>query len=138
MSVRLVLYGRARALAPVVVVLTALCVPGLFGCSVQNDWRRGPDTQAEKAALASDTPTASGTPGESQTMDYDPWESLNERTFSFNFKVLDRYALKPAAKLWSLALPEEVRQGLANAFDNLAMPKRFVNKILQRKAAGSG
>jgi ABC-type transporter lipoprotein component MlaA len=52
--------------------------------------------------------------------------------------VLDRYALKPAAKLWSLALPEEVRHGLANAFDNLATPNRFVNKILQRKAAGSG
>jgi phospholipid-binding lipoprotein MlaA len=58
---------------------------------------------------------------------------LNERTFSFNFNVLDRYALKPAAKLWSLALPEEVRHGLANAFDNLAMAKRFVNKILQRR-----
>jgi hypothetical protein len=71
-------------------------------------------------------------------MDYHPWESLNERTFSFNLNVLDRYALKPAAKLWSLALPEEVRHGLANAFDNLAMPKRFVNKVLQRKAAGSG
>jgi ABC-type transporter lipoprotein component MlaA len=32
-------------------------------------------------------------------MDYDPWESFNERTFSFNFNVLDRYALKLAAKV---------------------------------------
>ena len=71
-------------------------------------------------------------------MDYDPWESLNEKTFSFNFNVLDRYALKPAAKLWSEALPEPVRQSLANAFDNLAMPKRFVNKVLQGRVPRAG
>jgi phospholipid-binding lipoprotein MlaA len=31
-----------------------------------------------------------------------------------------------------------VRQSLANAFDNLAMPKRFVNKVLQGRLPGAG
>ncbi len=70
-------------------------------------------------------------------MDYDPWESFNEQSFSFNFDVLDHYALKPAAEVWSRALPEQVRHGLGNAFDNLGMPRRFVNKILQGRLPGA-
>jgi phospholipid-binding lipoprotein MlaA len=74
----------------------------------------------------------------SEGLDYDPWESVNEQTFDFNFNVLDRYGLKPAAKVWSRALPQTVRHGLANMFDNLAMPKRFVNKVLQGRLPGAG
>jgi phospholipid-binding lipoprotein MlaA len=94
--------------------------------------------QAEEAALASDSPTPLRAPDESEAIDYDPWESFNEQTFSFNFDVLDRYALKPAAQVWSRALPEGVRHGLANAFDNLGMPRRFVNKVLQGRLPGAG
>jgi phospholipid-binding lipoprotein MlaA len=137
-NVALVLYTRAHSLPRVVAALIALCALGLFGCSAQNDSSRMPFTQAEEAALASDSPAPLRTPGGSQTMDYDPWESFNERTFSFNFNVLDRYALKPAAKVWSRALPEEVRHRLANAFDNLGMPRRFVNKVLQGRPSGAG
>jgi phospholipid-binding lipoprotein MlaA len=71
-------------------------------------------------------------------MDYDPWESFNEKTFSFNFNDVDHYAIKPAAKVWAKALPEPVRQSLGNAFYNLAMPKRFVNKVLQGRLPGAG
>jgi len=71
-------------------------------------------------------------------MDYDPWESFNEKTFSFNFDDVDHYAIKPAAKVWAKALPEPVRQSLGNAFYNLAMPKRFVNKVLQGRLPGAG
>ena len=95
--------------------------------------------RAADAALASDSPTASrALPGESGVMDYDPWESFNELSFSFNFDVLDRYALKPAAEVWSRALPERVRRGLANAFDNLSMPRRFLNKVLQGRPQAAG
>jgi phospholipid-binding lipoprotein MlaA len=71
-------------------------------------------------------------------MDYDPWERFNEKTFWFNFDVLDRYALKPAATVWQKTLPHPVRQGLANAFDNLEMPKRLVNKVFQARFQEAG
>jgi phospholipid-binding lipoprotein MlaA len=123
----------------VAVILISLCVFGLFGCSLQKASSHGSYTGVEDAALASDVRTPIRTlPGESQSIDYDPWESFNERTFAFNFDVLDRYALKPAAKVWSRALPESVRHGLANAFDNLGMPRRFVNKVLQGRLPGAG
>jgi phospholipid-binding lipoprotein MlaA len=71
-------------------------------------------------------------------MDYDPWESFNDKTFYFNFNLADHYAIKPAAKVWSDVLPAQLRQSLANAFYNLAMPKRFVNKVLQGRLPGAG
>jgi phospholipid-binding lipoprotein MlaA len=70
-------------------------------------------------------------------MDYDPWESINDKTFYFNFNLADHYAIKPAAKVWS-HLPEQFRQSLANAFYNLDMPKRFVNKVLQGRLPAAG
>lgn len=69
--------------------------------------------------------------------DYDPWESINDKIFWFNHDVADRYALKPAATAWSKAAPEPVRQGLANAFNNVAMPKRLVNNLLQGRIPGA-
>jgi ABC-type transporter lipoprotein component MlaA len=138
MKLALLLYIRIHSLAPLAAALTALCVVGMFGCSAQNDLPRSPYAQAEETALASDSAAPLHTPWSSQTLDYDPWESFNERTFSFNFNVLDRYALKPAAEVWSRVLPEEIRHGLANAFDNLGMPRRFVNKVLQGRLPGAG
>ena len=72
-----------------------------------------------------------------ETDDYDPWQSFNERMFSFNRSV-DRYALKPVATLWDNILPDPVEQSLKKAFDNLAMPRRLVNNILQLKLKGAG
>lgn len=122
-------------LAAVVVAISTL---SLFGCSTHADSSRTANTPAEEAALASDLPGPHRAALESEPLDYDPWESFNERTFSFNFNVLDRYGLKPAAKVWSRAVPLAVRHGLANMFDNLAMPRRFVNKILQGRLPGAG
>jgi phospholipid-binding lipoprotein MlaA len=101
-----------------------------LSCSVQ---RKG---SVERDALLSDVAPSPAVDGESQTadaaegMDYDPWERFNEKTFWFNFDVLDRYALKPAATVWA-KIPQPARQGLANAFDNLEMPKRLVNEVFQ-------
>jgi phospholipid-binding lipoprotein MlaA len=77
--------------------------------------------------------TADATEG----MDYDPWERFNEKTFWFNYEVLDRYALKPAATVWQ-KIPDPARQGLANAFNNLAMPKRLVNEVIQVRFQEAG
>jgi phospholipid-binding lipoprotein MlaA len=126
--------ARARpllSLAPGFILLVSI---GLFGCSEHGDLWQTSYASDKTAILASDSPS----PGLSEGMDYDPWESFNDETFDFNFNVLDRYALKPAAKVWSRVLPVQVRQSLGNAFYNLAMPKRFVNKVLQGRLPAAG
>lgn len=68
-----------------------------------------------------------------QIEEYDPWEPYNEKMFSFNHDVVDRYVLKPVATAWDKVLPDEVQQGFSNAYDNVTMPRRFVNNALQGK-----
>ena len=110
-------------------ILSIVCI-SLIGCSSQRDASQMPNLQ-EREALASDLPSPS------DGMDYDPWESINDKTFYFNFNLADHYAIKPAARVWS-RLPEQFRQSLANAFYNLDMPKRFVNKVLQGRLPSAG
>jgi len=110
-------------------ILSIVCFI-LIGCSGQRDATQMGNEQ-EREALASDLPSPS------DGMDYDPWESINDKTFYFNFNLADHYAIKPAAKVWS-HLPEQFRQSLANAFYNLDMPKRFVNKVLQGRLPAAG
>jgi phospholipid-binding lipoprotein MlaA len=68
-----------------------------------------------------------------QVEEYDPWEPYNEKVFSFNHDVFDRYILKPAATGWDKVVPDEVQHGFSNAFDNVGVPKRFINNALQGK-----
>jgi phospholipid-binding lipoprotein MlaA len=114
-----------RSLLPLAVAAALLVSIGLTGCSTHGSAR-------DEQAMASDLPSAS------EGMDYDPWESFNDKTFYFNFNLADHYAIKPAAKVWSDVFPQQVRQSLANAFYNLAMPRRFVNKFLQGRLPGAG
>ena len=118
--------------AALAVAITLLFGLGLIGCSSQ---KNSSQTAYEQAAMASDMPLPA--PGETAGMDYDPWEPFNERTFDFNFNILDHYGLKPVAKVWAHA-PLAVRNSLGNAFYNLAMPRRFVNKVLQGRLPGAG
>jgi phospholipid-binding lipoprotein MlaA len=69
--------------------------------------------------------------------EYDPWEPFNRKMFAFNQK-LDRYVLKPVAKVWNFVVPDLAQQSLANAFDNITMPRRFINSLLQLKPEGAG
>ena len=70
--------------------------------------------------------------------DYDPWQRFNEKMFSFNHDILDRYLLKPVATGWGKILPDVGKRGLDRAFDNLGMPKRLVNNLLQGRVRGAG
>lgn len=115
-------------------VLALLCGLILTGCSAQSDLSSSHSVRLDSVE-ASDLPPPR--PDSEAAPDYDPWESFNAQTFSFNFNVLDRYGLKPVADVWSRA-PRVVRTGLANAFDNVAMPRRFVNKVLQGRLPGAG
>ena len=128
---------RRISIRPVFAVATLLCVLTLSGCSALDSSSPRPDVPAD-AALASDLPRPLHTTDDDAGLDYDPWESFNQRTFYFNFNVLDRYGMKPAAEVWSRALPQMVRTSLGNAFDNVAMPRRFLNKVLQGRLEGAG
>ena len=70
--------------------------------------------------------------------DYDPWHSFNERTFAFNFNILDRYVMKPLGHAWDWLLPDQVQRSLDNAFANLEMPRRCVNHLLQVRPRAAG
>ncbi len=60
----------------------------------------------------------------------DPLEGFNRTMWDFNYKVLDPYVLKPAAKGWN-ALPKPVTKGISNVANNLDEPVSFVNRLLE-------
>jgi phospholipid-binding lipoprotein MlaA len=70
--------------------------------------------------------------------DYDPWQPFNEAMFTFNHDVLDRWLVKPAATGWEKVVPMPARKSFARAIDNLDMPRRLVNNVLQLRPVGAG
>ena len=70
--------------------------------------------------------------------DYDPWQRFNEPMFTFNHAVLDRFVVKPAATGWDKVMPDVAKRGIGRAFDNLAMPRRLVNNLLQLRPLEAG
>jgi phospholipid-binding lipoprotein MlaA len=72
-----------------------------------------------------------------ETVDeWDPWEPFNEKTFWFN-RQADRFVLKPVAKGYNAVLPDPIRAGIANMFDNLDVTRRLVNNFLQLRFDGA-
>ena len=69
--------------------------------------------------------------------DYDPWQRFNEAMFVVDHDVVDRFVLKPVATGWTCVVPDVARRGLDRAFENVAMPKRFVNSLLQGRLLGA-
>ena len=61
---------------------------------------------------------------------YDPWEPLNRRIHAFN-NVVDRAVAKPLASAYVAVVPQPMRLGVTNFFDNLSSPRTFVNQMLQ-------
>ncbi len=62
----------------------------------------------------------------------DPLEPLNRSVFKFNDAV-DAAVLRPVARAYRDALPDRVRQGVGNFFDNLEDVWSAVNNALQFK-----
>ena len=93
-------------------------------------------------ACAADAPALASASGLSLEPDagddYDPWAPFNERMFSFNHGVLDRFIVKPVATGWDKACPDPVKRGVGRAIDNLHMPRRVINNLLQARFAGAG
>jgi phospholipid-binding lipoprotein MlaA len=76
--------------------------------------------------------TTEAAPPDPDVEEYDPWEKFNEKMFTFNYN-LDKYVLKPAAQGYNFVMPDMFQTMIDNAFTNLRMPSRFVNKLLQWK-----
>ena len=55
---------------------------------------------------------------------------MNRGTFWVNHQIY-HYVLHPACKVYETVLPSPVRTGIANVFENLEFPIRFVNDLLQ-------
>jgi phospholipid-binding lipoprotein MlaA len=67
----------------------------------------------------------------------DPIEGYNRVIHAFNDKLY-YYFLKPVAKGYSFIVPKPARVCVNRVFYNAAMPKRFVNCLLQGKLQGAG
>jgi phospholipid-binding lipoprotein MlaA len=80
--------------------------------------------------LTSDTSLAELEALEAGLDEYDPWSGFNEKTFAFNYN-LDRYVLKPVAKVWDKVVPNFVQRGIHNLFENVGSVRRLINTALQ-------
>jgi phospholipid-binding lipoprotein MlaA len=89
-------------------------------------------------AAPADPPAGALLEADEAEEDYDPWQAFNEPMFAFNHGVLDRFVVKPAAIGWDTVLPDPVQRGLGRAFDNLVMPRRLVNNLLQLRPLAAG
>jgi phospholipid-binding lipoprotein MlaA len=71
-----------------------------------------------------------------QEIEYDPFESVNATVFEFNYR-LDKYAVKPAAKVFNYFIPPDVQQSIFNVFQNIRFVPRFLNNLFQAKFQGA-
>ncbi|GGF74812.1 MlaA family lipoprotein [Alteromonas lipolytica] len=67
----------------------------------------------------------------------DPLESVNRVVWDFNWDILDKYLLRPAAKTYVAVMPGFARTGLSNAVENLSEPANMLNNLLQGKIGPS-
>ena len=67
----------------------------------------------------------------------DPWERLNRSTFAFN-DALDRTIGRPIAKAYKKVVPQFMRTGVNNVFNNLNTVNTAFNDALQGKMRAAG
>jgi len=68
----------------------------------------------------------------SATSPQDPLEPMNRKLYQAN-EVLDKYAVKPVVKAYTWALPQFVRTGVSNVFNNVSDLYSGINDLLQAK-----
>lgn len=61
----------------------------------------------------------------------DTLEGFNRTMWKFNYNVMDRYVLEPAAKGWNNYMPKPISSGLAGIANNLDEPVSFVNRLIE-------
>ena len=115
------------------VLVCAALAAALGGCGAATQLTQ----VASPVMLAQATPPdGQAAPADDLDDIYDPWEAFNEKMFNFNVK-LDRYVLKPAARVWRAVIPEPFQVMISNGFDNIRFAPRFINNVLQGKFGGA-
>lgn len=76
-------------------------------------------------------------PPDHKKVPQDPWESWNRGVYKFNDK-LDRAVAKPVATAYVKHVPQPMRTGVSNFFDNLHTPGVMINDALQGKLLAAG
>lgn len=61
----------------------------------------------------------------------DSLEDFNRTMWKFNYNVIDRYVLEPAAKGWNNYVPKPISSGLAGIANNLDEPVSFINRLIE-------
>jgi phospholipid-binding lipoprotein MlaA len=89
-------------------ILAALVIVALAGCQTIREGRGGPGQRL------------------------DPWENWNRKVFNFN-EDLDRAVLKPVATAYTNVLPQPVRRGVSNFYNNFSDAWSAINNMLQGK-----
>ena len=67
----------------------------------------------------------------------DPLEPMNRVVFDVN-DFLDRLLIKPLTELYRFAIPDTVRERVANVLSNMGEPVIFANNLLQGEASRAG
>lgn len=60
----------------------------------------------------------------------DPYEPFNRVMYNIN-EFIDKYALKPIARLYNKIIPKPINKGVSNIFNNLDNVPTVVNDVLQ-------
>jgi phospholipid-binding lipoprotein MlaA len=100
---------------------------------VTTDWRRIVAHASVALVLAatggcSTIDAARGGPGAR----LDPWEQWNRKVFNFN-DDLDRTVLQPVATAYTNVVPQPIRVGIANFYNNFSDAWSAINNLLQGK-----
>ncbi len=98
------------------------CVASLFLAAIVAGCATPPGDPAERAAFEQNN---------------DPLEPLNRQTLDLNL-LLDRILLKPATKVYIAVVPEEGRDALKRALDNMKEPVVVINNVLQGEPERAG
>ena len=96
---------------------------------------RAPDRETEPeagAAFGLDPDAAPLSPEQ-----LDPWQPFNRRMHGFN-RGLDRAILRPAARGYVKVVPQVLRRGVSNFFNNLYQPVTALNYLLQGEPRRAG
>jgi phospholipid-binding lipoprotein MlaA len=96
-----------------------------------SQWSRRACVVAVVANLLGGCATTAGVP-QGAANPRDPWEAWNRKVFAFN-EALDENLLRPVATAYRDVVPQFVRTGVTNVFNNFADAWGAINSLLQGK-----
>jgi phospholipid-binding lipoprotein MlaA len=96
-----------------------------------SQWSRRACVVAVVANLLGGCATTTGAP-QGAANPRDPWEAWNRKVFAFN-EALDENLLRPVATAYRDIVPQFMRTGVTNVFNNFADAWGAINSLLQGK-----